>query len=116
MVLGGRYLEQRFTGSFMSQTFEGIGHTGFDNYKKKYVSTWIDSMGTMIMVTQGTADASGKVITSSGTVDDFVTKKPVTIKTVVTLVDPDHYTYEMWGPGPAGNVFKNLEVSYTRKK
>ena len=49
MILGGRYLEQRYEGTMMGQPFSGIGVTGFDNYKKKFVSTWVDSMGTAIM-------------------------------------------------------------------
>src|SRR5687768_15991808 len=34
-VLGGRYIEQRFKGSFMGQPFEGIGYTGYDNVTKQ---------------------------------------------------------------------------------
>ena len=56
MILGGRYLEQRYEGAMMGQPFSGIGVTGFDNYKKKFVSTWIDSMGTGIMSMAGTAN------------------------------------------------------------
>jgi uncharacterized protein DUF1579 len=116
MLLGGRFLEQHYSGSMMGQPFQGVGHTGYDNLKKKYVATWIDSMGTMTMVTEGTADATGKVITSTGTIDDVMTGKPAKIKTVVTIVDPDHHTYEMWAPGPDGKAYKNVEVQYSRKK
>jgi hypothetical protein len=116
MALGGRFLEQRYRGSFMGQPFNGVGYTGYDNVKKKYVSTWMDSMGTTIMVTEGTADGGGKIITTTGTVADALTKKTVTIKAVTTLVDADHTTYEMWGPDPAGKVYKTLEIRYVRKK
>ena len=46
MILGGRYLQQDFAGDMMGSPFTGIGVTGHDNHTKKYVSTWIDSMGT----------------------------------------------------------------------
>src|SRR6185503_4508262 len=72
MVLEGRFLEQRFSGNFMGQAFNGLGHTGYDNFKKKYVSTWMDNMGTMVMVMEGTADATGKVTTYTGTIDDVI--------------------------------------------
>jgi len=116
MVLDGRFLEQHFTGNYMGQPFHGLGHTGYDNYKKRYVATWMDTMGTMVMVMEGSGDPSGKVITSTGTVDDFMTGKPAKIKSVTTIIDPDHHTYEMWAPGPDGKVYKNMEIHYYRKK
>jgi len=116
MALGGRFLEQRFQGSFMGQPFTGIGYTGYDNVRKKYVASWIDSMGTAMMVTEGSGDAGGKVITTTGTMPDAVTKKTVAVKAVTTIVDADHTTFEMWEPDPTGRVFKTLEIHYVRKK
>jgi hypothetical protein len=115
-VLGGRFVEQHVDGTAMGQPFSGIGYTGYDNYKKKYVGSWVDSMGTMIMTSAGTADASGKQITFWSTMDDVVMKKTMKVKSQVTIVDADHHTYEMWGPAPDGKMFKTLEVQYTRKK
>jgi hypothetical protein len=116
MALGGRFLEQRFQSSFMGQPFSGIGYVGFDNVKKKYVSTWMDTMGTMIMAMEGAADPAGKVITAAGRMPDAFTKKVTSFKSVTTLVDPDHHVYEMWATEPDGTVYKNLEIHYTRKK
>jgi hypothetical protein len=116
MILGGRYLEQRYEGTMMGQPFSGIGVTGFDNYKKKFVSTWVDSMGTGIMSMAGTADETGKVITSWGTMDDPAEKRTMKAKTVVTIVDADHHTYESWHALADGKMTKDLEITYTRKK
>ncbi len=116
MILGGRYLEQRYEGTAMGQPFHGIGVTAFDNYKKKYVATWIDSMGTGIMVTTGAFDKAGKALTSWGTMDDPGLKKTMKVKTAVTIVDADHHTYESWYPGPDGKMVKSLEIHFTRKK
>lgn len=115
-VLDGRFVEQRVEGTAMGQPFHGIGYTGYDNYKKKYVGSWMDSMGTMIMNSTGTADASGKKFTSWSTIDDVMTKKPVKVKSTLTIVDNDHQTFEMWSPAPDGKMFKTLEIHYTRKK
>ena len=115
-VLGGRFVEQHVEGTAMGQPFAGIGYTGYDNYKKKYVGSWTDSMGTMMMTSTGTADVSGKKFTFWSTVDDVVMKKSVKVKSVATVVDDDHQTYEMWSPAPDGKMFKSLEVQYTRKK
>jgi hypothetical protein len=115
-VLGGRFVEQHVEGTAMGQPFSGIGYTGYDNYKKKYVGSWADSMGTMMMTSTGSADASGKKLTFWSTIDDVVMKKSVKVKSQATIVDDDHQTYEMWSPGPDGKMFKSLEVQYTRKK
>ncbi len=115
-VLGGRFLEQRFEGKAMGQAFTGIGYTGYDNYKKKYVGSWIDSMGTAMMVSTGTMDAAGKTLTARSTMDDVVMKKAVTVKSILKIVDGDHHTFEMWGPGPDGKIYRMLEIVYTRKK
>jgi len=115
-VLGGRFLEQHFDGKAMGQPFSGIGYTGYDNYKKKYVGTWIDTMSTSTMISTCTMDAEGKTMTCSSTVDDVIMKKPQKIKSIMKIADADHHSFEMWGPGPDGKNAKMLEVEYTRKK
>jgi Protein of unknown function (DUF1579) len=116
MMLGGRFLEQSFEGTMMNQPFSGKGYTGYDLYKKQYVSTWMDTMGTMIMMATGTADASGKKVTLTGQVDDFMTGKKMDFKETATVIDPDHNMFEMWMPGPDGKMFKTLEIHYMRRK
>ena len=114
-ILGGRFLEEHAEGSMMGQPFSGLGFTGYDNYRKRYVGAWMDNMGTMILTSSGTVDASGKKFTSWSTMDDVVTKKTIKVKGVLTIADNDHHTFEMWGPGPDGKMFKSLEIHYTRK-
>src|ERR1043165_7932011 len=58
-VLGGRWMEEKFTGSFMGMPFQGIGYTGYDNIKKQYVGTWMDNMTTAMMGSRGKG-GSGK--------------------------------------------------------
>jgi hypothetical protein len=113
-VLGGRFVQQRHEGNFMGQPFSGIGYTGYDNYKKKYVGTWMDTMGTMVMVSQG--EAAGKTLSMTSTIDDILTGKATAVKSEIKIVDPDHHVMEMWGPDPAGKQFKTMEIQYTRKK
>jgi hypothetical protein len=116
MALGGRFLEQHYEGTMMNQPFTGMGFTGYDLYKKQYVGTWIDSMGTAIMNTTGSADPSGKSFTFKGTMDDPMSGKKMNFKETMTMVDNDHQVFEMWAPGPDGKMFKTLEINYTRKK
>ena len=115
-VMGNRYVMQKFTGSFMGMPFQGVGYTGYDNIKKKYVGTWMDTMTTSMMISDGKADADGKSITFSSTMDDPMTGKTSPVKEKVTVVDADHHMLEMWGAGPDGKMFKMMEINYTRKK
>ena len=39
LVFDGRFLQQEFKGSMMGQPFTGIGVTGYDNTRKKYVGS-----------------------------------------------------------------------------
>lgn len=113
-VLGGRFLEQRFEGTFMNMPFSGLGYTGYDNYKKKYVAVWMDTAGTSMMNTTGSFDASGKVLTSTGKIDDFTTGKVTTVREKMTVVGKDEFLFEMWGPGSDGKEFRMMEIRYTR--
>jgi len=116
MVLGGRWVESKFTSEMMGQPFEGLGYTGYDNYKKKYIGTWQDNMSTAVMLSEGTFDAAGKVMTSTSTMDDPMTGKTSTIKMTTTIESPDHHVFEMWGPDPSGKVVKQMQIDYRRRK
>ena len=113
-VMGGRYIEEHFNGTFFGAPFEGRGYTGYDNVKKQYWSTWIDNMSTGIMTSTGKRD--GKAWTFQGTMADPMTARDNTIDMKITVADADHHTMEMWGPGPDGKVGKTMEIAYTRKK
>ena len=116
-VLGGRWLQQRFDGTMMNMPFSGIGYTGYDNIRQMYVGTWMDNMSTSFMTSSGGApDASGKIWTFSGMGMDPMSGEAVNFNEKITVTDNDHHLFEMWGPGPDGNVFKMMEISYTRKK
>jgi hypothetical protein len=76
----------------------------------------MDTMGTAIMSATGTADPSGKKWTFAGAMDDPMSGKKMDFKEVLTVVDDDHHTFELWMPGPDGKMFKTMEISYTRRK
>ncbi|MGQ0722170.1 MAG: DUF1579 domain-containing protein [Candidatus Eiseniibacteriota bacterium] len=116
MVLGGRWLEQRYEGTFMGGPFSGIGLTGYDNFKKQYIGMWMDTASTSSMMTTGTAGADGKTMTFTGTMDDPITGGATQMKEVVTIVDADHHNFEMWMSGADGNMHKAMEIQYIRKK
>ncbi len=115
-ILGGRYLEQKFAGSYMGQPFNGIGYTGYDNLKQQYFGTWMDSMSTGIMASTGSTSDKGKTWEFTATATDPMTGKEMTMKEKMVVVDRNKHTFEMWSPGPDGTLYKAMEIVYTRKK
>jgi hypothetical protein len=113
MILGGRYLLQKYTGDMMGQPFEGYGLMAFDNYKKEYVSIWCDNWSTMIMTMTGTEDESGAT-TLTGTIPDPETGKDIVLKSISTMKDDNTFLYEMYRQDPGGEEFKNMVITYTR--
>jgi len=115
MILGGRFLQQEFTGDMMGSTFIGIGVTGYDNHTKKYVSTWMDSMGTAILFFEGTASSDGKTITQESHYDDPI-KGPMKWRSVTKIVNDNTHVFEMYGTAKKGKEEKMMEITYTRKQ
>lgn len=115
-ILDGRYVQSVWKGNMMGQPFEGRGTEGFDNVSQKYVSSWVDNMGTGIMMSTGTCEDGGKKCTTVGTFSDPTTGQPGTMKTVLTWVDDNNLKTEMYGPDPAsGKEYKMMEIVSKRK-
>lgn len=114
MLLDGRFLYQEFISQMMGQPFSGIGIDGYDNMTKKYVTAWIDSMGTGIFMMEGTASADGKTITLKGSHPEPGGGK-MTHRAVWTIVDDKTQTFDMYGTHHGGKEMKMMEITYTRK-
>jgi hypothetical protein len=114
MLLDGRFLQQDFTGNMIGQPYSGVGLTAYDNLRKKYVSTWIDSMGTGIFVMEGTASADGKTITLRGQ-HAMPGGGQMTHRAVWKIVDSNTQTFDMYGTHQGGKEMKVMEITYARK-
>ena len=114
-LLDGRFLQQTCTGEMMGSPFTGIGITGYDNHTKKYVTTWMDSMGTGIYFFEGTASADGKTITQESQYDDPI-QGPMTWRGVTKIVNDNSQVFEMYGTNKSGKEMKMMEITYTRKQ
>lgn len=119
VLFDGRFAKQELKGDGMSEDgppFEGRGVTGYDNFRKKYVNAWIDNHGTGVMLSYGTADPSGKVITYRAEEPDWMNPgKTKTAKSIYRIKDDRTHVYEMYDTGPDGKEYLSLEVTYTRK-
>jgi hypothetical protein len=115
MILGGRFLQQDFAGEMMGSPFSGIGQAGYDNHTRKYVSTWMDSMGTGIHFFEGTAGADGRTITQTSRYDHPVLG-PIQWRTVTRIVDDDTFMFEMYTTPKGGKEDKVMEITYARQR
>lgn len=116
MILGGRYQEQRHTGKMMGMDFEGISTMAYNNASGEYTSTWIDNMGTGMMIASGKYDEASKTIQLSGEMVDPMTKKLKKFREVMTIVDADTRKMESYDTAPDGKEFKSMEIIMKRKK
>ncbi len=114
MILGGRYLQGKNSGSFMGMLFEGISLTAYDNAKKVFLSTWIDNMGTGMLFMEGTWDEENKTINYTGKIVDPVSGKDIPVREKMKFVDDNTELMEMYTT-VNGEEYKNMEVTYTRK-
>lgn len=116
LMMDGRYLKQKFHGTWGGQPFEGIGITGYDKVRGEYQSIWFDNMGTGMMVSKGTPK-SANVIEETGTFGCPMTgEKDRWFRFELKVVDANNYTYTSYGKDPAGKEFKEMEILYQRAK
>ncbi|CAN5578228.1 hypothetical protein BH18VER1_BH18VER1_11030 [soil metagenome] len=118
---GGRYFIADASGKFQMPgpegkmqpfDFKGRSTEGYDNAKKKFVSSWIDNMGTGIMISEGTYDPATKTFTYLGDYDMAPGMK-TKIRETIKVTDKDHHLME-WFENRGGQEAKTMEIAYTR--
>jgi hypothetical protein len=113
MILGGRYQRTVHKSQMMGESFEGEGLTAYDNAKKLFVSSWVDNMGTGVMVLEGPWDESTKSMTLKGTCTDPTTGKDMAIREVYRIIDDTHHEMQMFCTQD-GKEYKNMEMKMTK--
>jgi hypothetical protein len=120
-VMGGRYVMMDVTGKMQmpgedgkmkDMQFKGMGLEGYDNIKKKFVSSWIDSMGTGIQFSEGTYDPATKTFTYTSEMEPLPGMKSQ-VREVIKIADNNHMTLE-WYENQGGGEKKTMEIAYTR--
>lgn len=115
-VLGGRQVRMDFNGQFMGQPFEGVGYSGYDNVRGKYIGSWTDNMSTGVMMSSGDYDAATKTYTFRAEMPDMM--KPgatIPIRETLRMIDADHHVMEMYEPRD-GKEVKTMMLEYSRAK
>lgn len=114
-MVGGFWLVSEFKSEMMGQTFLGRSTLGYDPAKKKYVSTWIDSMTPSLSVGESDYDAATKTFT--GWTDGLDHRgQPTRFKTVTVFKDPATRISTMSMKAPDGKETTVMRITYTREK
>ena len=114
MILGGRYQESNYKGNMMGMPFEGRGTVSYDNSTQEYTSTWIDNMGTGMMVMKGKMGSDGKTLEMTGKMVDPARKKEMDCREVYTIVDATTRKMEMYCT-QGGKEHKSMEIVMKKK-
>lgn len=115
-IMDGRFIQEDFKGDMMGMPFTGMSITGYDNGEGRYVTTWIDSMSTSMMVSYGTCDSAGKVFTYTSESRDPWSGEKISFRLVATILSKDSHKFEMFATVAGNPEAKNMEILYTRKK
>jgi hypothetical protein len=116
-LIEGRWLMQESNGSMMGRPVKVYALTGYDNYKKKYVSSYVDSLTTTLLTAEGNFDQTGKVMLSFGLMDEPITgEHDKCVKYVWRFLTPDKMVFEIHDLPIGETNTKVVEITYTRKK
>lgn len=114
MILGGRYQETNYQGTMMGQPFEGKSMLAYNNASKEYTSTFIDNMGTGMMVLNGTYDEKTKSMELKGDMVNPINGNKTAYREVYTIVDPKTRKMEMFDT-KNGKEYKSMEIIMKKK-
>lgn len=121
-LMGGRYFQNEANGVFHipgpdgqmhDMDFKGMSIDAYDNVKQKFVSSWIDNMGTGIAILEGTYDPATKTLTYY-TEEEMVPGVKTKARQTIKILDHDHYVLE-WYENHGGAETKTMEINYTRQ-
>ena len=122
-IMDGRYFVSENNGTFKmpgadgkmkEMNFKGIATDAYDNVKKKFVSSWVDNMGTGIYLSEGTYDAATKTFTYTSEMEMMPGAKSK-VRQTIKVTDADHRTFEFFEDRGTGET-KTMEINFTRKK
>ena len=113
-ILGGRFLAMDFKSMSQEHPFEGFGLLGYDKGKKQHFQVWCDTMGTMVNLSYGTSDDSGKVFTYTSTYDDPMTRQAKKMKMVTKVINDNKHVFTIHNIDKDGKATQELEVTYVR--
>jgi hypothetical protein len=114
-ILGGRFLQEQFSGRIGSEDYTGVGIIGYDNGSRTFKTVWADSLNTALTTASGRYHPDTGTISLESQVYDPLLSGTKTIYSKLQINSPDSYTFSMTDKSPEGKHFTSFEMRYTRR-
>lgn len=114
MILGGRYQEANYIGKIMGAPFEGKSTLAYNNASKEYTTTFIDNMGTGMMIATGKYDEKTKSMELKGDVVNPINGIKSPYREIYTIVDAATRKMEMFDT-KNGKEYKSMKIIMKKK-
>lgn len=125
LILGNRFVRSDHRGHFqmpgpdgkpIDLAHDGVHTLGFDNNRKLFTMSWVDTMSTGILTARGGLSQDGSTLTMFGEMDEPMTgEMGKAVRYVTRFVDDDTMIFEI-SEVLYGDPFKVVEVEYRRRK
>ena len=115
-LMEGRWLQMKSSGKMMSQPTQMFWIMGYDNFKKSYVCSGVNSIDTAMVRSEGDMDPDGKTLLLYGTVDEYLTgEHDKMVKTVFRFQSEDKILMEVHDLPIGEHNTKVFDILFTRK-
>lgn len=95
MIMGGRFLESRVTGTGGGMPFESLHIMGFDRGPGVYTAVGFDTFGTFYVTAAGPWDPARNGAVLTGSYDDPLTGHAHEYEFIWTMRGPDRFTWDI---------------------
>jgi hypothetical protein len=112
----GRWLKWELTGTVMGKPGQALTIIGYDNFKRSYVVTTVQSMDTAMTHAEGDMDPGGQALIAYGTLDEYLTgEHDKMVKYVWRFLSRDRIVLEVHDLPIGEQHTKVVEFTYVRK-
>ena len=116
-MVGPHWLVSEGTSDMMGMPYTVVTILGYDETKKKFVTTTVDAFSKPMYRFEGMADATGKILTLEGEGPNPATPgKSAKFREVCELKTDDHKMYTTSMQGPDGKWQVIFKTDFRRKK
>lgn len=115
-MLGGRFLQEHFSGKVAGEEYVGLGIMGYDNGSRTFKNVWVDSLNTALTTAEGRYDPETSTFVLESQLYDPLISGVKTITSTLQINSANSYTFSMRDISPEGKPFTSLEMRYTRQQ
>ena len=116
MILGNRFVNGDVSGTFANVPYVGRVTIGYDNYKHKFVASFLNDLGTSLLYAEGMLDAKKNALSLWGTMDEWMTDEhDIPAMYRFTIINENHFTFELHDLANIENPIV-ITTSYSRAK